>query len=181
MSYNISPSLSDLFHSVWPSLGPSICCKWHYFILFNGWCSIVYMYHIFIHSPVDGHLDCFHVAIVNSTAMKIGMSVSFWMFFSGYMSRSGIAGSYGSSIFSFLRNPSILFPVAQMVKNLPAIQETQLQSLGQEDPLEKGMAVRSRIFLPGKSHGQRSLVGHSPWGQKESDATERLTLPYCSP
>ena len=105
MSYSISPSLSDLFHSVWPSLGPSICCKWRYFILFNGWCSIVYMYHIFIHSPVDGHLDCFHMAIVNSTAMKIGMSVSFWiMFFSGYTSRSGIAGSYGSSIFSFLRN-----------------------------------------------------------------------------
>ena len=32
------------------------------------------------------------------------------------------------------------------------------------------------VFLPGESHGQRSLVGYSPWGRKESDTTERLTL-----
>ena len=38
------------------------------------------------------------------------------------------------------------FPVAQMVKNLPVIQETQIQSLGQEDPLEKGMATHSNIL-----------------------------------
>ena len=42
------------------------------------------------------------------------------------------------------------------VKNPPAMQETRVQSLGQEDPLEKGMATNSRIFLPGESHGQRS-------------------------
>ena len=48
-----------------------------------------------------------------------------------------------------------------MVKNLPAMQETQVQSLGQEDPLEEGMATHSSI-LAGKSHGQRSLVGYSP-------------------
>ena len=46
--------------------------------------------------------------------------------------------------------------VAQMVKKLPAMQETQVQSLGQEDPLEKGMSVLLR-----KSHGQRTLVGYS--------------------
>ena len=65
------------------------------------------MYHIFfIHSSVNGHLGCFHVlAIVNSTAMNIGVHVSFQtMFFSGYMPRGGIAGSCRSSIFSFLRN-----------------------------------------------------------------------------
>ena len=65
------------------------------------------MYHIFfIHSFVDEHLGCFHVlVIVNSTAMNIGVHVSFQiMVFPGYISRSGIAGSYGSSIFSFLRN-----------------------------------------------------------------------------
>jgi len=58
-----------------------------------------------------------------------------------------------------------------MVKNLPAIQETQVRSLGQEDPLEKEMATHSSILL-GKFHGQRSLVGYSPWGCKESDMTE---------
>ena len=62
--------------------------------------------------------------------------------------------------------------VAQTVKNLPAMQETQVQSLFQEDPLEKGMATP--VFLPGKSHGQRSLVGYSPWCPKESDTTEQL-------
>ena len=59
--------------------------------------SIVYMYHIFfIHSSVDGHLDYFHVlVIVNRSAMNIGVCVSFrTMFFSGYMPRSGIAGSH---------------------------------------------------------------------------------------
>ena len=46
---------------------------------------------------------------------------------------------------------------------------------GSEDPLEKGMATP--VFLPGKPCGQRSLEGYSPWGQKESDITEQLTLP----
>ena len=55
---------------------------------------------------VDGHFDYFHVlAIINSEAMNIGVHVSFWiMFFSRYMPRSGIAGSYSSSVFSFIRN-----------------------------------------------------------------------------
>ena len=65
------------------------------------------MCHIFfIHSSADGHLGCFHVlAIVNSAAMNIVVHRSLWiMVFSGYMPSSGITGSYGSSIFSFLRN-----------------------------------------------------------------------------
>ena len=65
------------------------------------------MYHIFfIHCSADGHLHGFHaLAIVNSVVMNIEVHVSFGiMFFSGYMPSSGIARSYGSSIFSFLRN-----------------------------------------------------------------------------
>ena len=62
------------------------------------------MYRLFfIQSSVDGHLGCFHaLAIVNSAAMNIGVHVSFQiMVFSGYVPRSGIARSYGSSIFRF--------------------------------------------------------------------------------
>ena len=65
------------------------------------------MYHIcVIHSSIDRHLGYFQIlVIVNSAAMDIGVHVSFWiMIFSMYMSKSGIAGSYGISGFSFLRN-----------------------------------------------------------------------------
>ena len=60
-----------------------------------------------------------------------------------------------------------------MVKRLPTMRETQVQSLGREDLLEKEMAT-TPVLLPGKSHGQRSLVGYSSWGRKELDTTERL-------
>ena len=52
-----------------------------------------------------------------------------------------------------------------MVKNPPAVQEMQVQSLGLEDPLEKERKL-SPVSLPGKSHGQRRQVGYSPWGRK---------------
>ena len=84
------------------------CCKWHYFVLSVAvQFSIVCMYHIFfIHSFVSGYLGCFYVlAIVNIAAMNIEVHVSFQiMVFFRYMPMSGTAGSYGSSIFSFLRN-----------------------------------------------------------------------------
>ena len=62
-----------------------------------------------------------------------------------------------------------------MVKNLPKVQETQVQPLGQEDPLEEEMAT-TPVFLPREFHGQRSLAGYNPWGSKESHMTEQLTL-----
>ena len=61
--------------------------------------------------------------------------------------------------------------MGQIVKSLHAMRETRVQSLGQEDPLDKEMATPS-VFLTGKFHGQRSLVGYSPWGCKELDTTE---------
>ena len=57
--------------------------------------------------------------------------------------------------------------VAQRLKRLPLMRETQVRSLGQEDPLEKGR-LPTPVFLPGESHAQRSLAGYSPWGRKES-------------
>ena len=61
--------------------------------------------------------------------------------------------------------------MAQTGKNLPAVQETRVQSLGQGDPLEKEMATHSSI-LAWESHGQRSLPGYSPWGRQELDPSE---------
>ena len=61
--------------------------------------------------------------------------------------------------------------VAQMVKNLLAVQEAWVQSLGQEDPWRREWEP-TPVFLPGESHGQRSLAGYSPWGFKELDTTE---------
>ena len=55
--------------------------------------------------------------------------------------------------------------VAQLVKSSPAVLETRVQSLGREDRREKGMHP-SPVFLPGESHGQRSLSGYSPWDHK---------------
>ena len=91
---------------LWQSSIPHVCV-----------CVCVYMYihththHIiFIHSSVDGHLGCFHVlAVLNSAAVNIGMHVCFQiMVSSSYVLRSGIAGSYVISIFSFLRNLNTL-------------------------------------------------------------------------
>ena len=59
------------------------------------------------------------------------------------------------------------------VENLPAIQGTSVLSLSQEDLLEKGIPFP--VFLHGKFHGQRRLVGHSPWGRNEWDMTKQLS------
>ena len=89
----------------------------------------MYVYcNFFLHSSVDGHLGCFHVlAIVNNAAMNNGIHVSLSILVSsGYMSRSGIAGSYGAFIPRFLRNLHTLFHSGcsrlhshQQCKNIP--------------------------------------------------------------
>ena len=61
--------------------------------------------------------------------------------------------------------------MAPTVKNLPAMQETQVRSLGQEDPLRKAW-LPTPVFLPRESLGQRSLVDYGPWEPEESDRTE---------
>jgi len=61
-------------------------------------------------------------------------------------------------------------PVAQLGKNLPAMLKTWVQPLGWEDPLEKGR-LPTPVFCPGEFHGL-----YSPWGHKESDTTEQLSL-----
>ena len=66
-----------------------------------------------------------------------------------------------------------------MVRNLPAMQETQVWSLGWEETLGKGMATYSSI-LPEEFHGQRSLVSYSQGGPKESDTSEWQTVSLYS-
>ena len=66
--------------------------------------------------------------------------------------------------------------MAQMVKNLPAMQENRVQSLGPKKIPWGREWLPTVVFLPRESNGQRSLVGYSPWGRKESDMTKRLTL-----
>ena len=70
--------------------------------------------------------------------------------------------------------------MAQTVKNLPAMQETQAPSLDQEDPLEKGMAILSSI-LAWRSPWTEESGGYSPWGHKKLDTTEQLTLNTLTP
>ena len=70
-----------------------------------------------------------------------------------------------------------VFLVAQTIKNRPAMQETQVQSLVGKIPWRRECQP-TPVFLPGEFHGQGSLVGYSPWGGKELNMTERLTLSH---
>ena len=65
--------------------------------------------------------------------------------------------------------------MAQTVKNLPAMQATCVQSLGQKNPLEKGIATHSILHSCLENSMDRSLVGYSLQGCKQSDMTEQLT------
>ena len=58
-----------------------------------------------------------------------------------------------------MKNIKYSLPLQRMVKNLPAMKETWVRSLGQENLLAKGMATP--VFLPGEFHGQRGLAGYT--------------------
>ena len=60
------------------------------------------------------------------------------------------------------------------------IEETWVQSLGGEEPLEEEMAIQALLFLSGEFHGQRNLAGYNPWDHKKSDTTEQLSVHTCA-
>ena len=67
--------------------------------------------------------------------------------------------------------------VAQTVKRLPAMRETQVRSLGRKIVWRRKWQP-TPVLLPGKFHGMKSLVGYNPWDCKESDTTERLQFSF---
>ena len=98
-----------------------------------------------------------------------------WGVGEGSKLNAGISGSSargGECGVALREPPEGASTVAQTVKNLPATQETQVQSLGREDPLEEGVATHSSI--PAWRIPWTEETGHGPWGCKESDTTERL-------
>ena len=132
------------------------------------------MYHSFlIHLSANGHLGWFHIlAIVNIAAMNIGVHVSLSVLVSSVcMPSSGIAGSYGSSISSFLRN--LLTVLNSGCISLHSHQQCKRVPFS---PLFIAFIVcrlfdwrmqwhPTPVLLPGKSHGWRNLVGCGPWGR----------------
>ena len=87
------------------------CCKCQNFILFHGWISFHYWYHIFfIHLSVGGHLSCFNIlASVNAAAMIIGVYASFQISDFFLIPRNKVSGSHDNSIFNFWGNLHSVF------------------------------------------------------------------------
>ena len=112
---------------------------------------------------------------INQTLGQVGKTIR-WTSLAQLQSTSP-AGCSSNTVSSWQLGSAIpassVFPMAQRVKNPPAMQETQetqVQFLGQEDPWRRKWQP-TPVFLPGESHGERSLAGYSPWGHNESDTT----------
>ena len=104
---------------LWDSTGKNTGVGYHALLnMYICMCVCIYLsiYHIFIHRSMDIYLGWSHLlAMVGSAAVNNGMHVSFQiMVFSGYIPRSGIAGSYSSSIVSFFKGTSILFSIGAL-------------------------------------------------------------------
>ena len=139
------------------------------------------------------HLMCFLLVIRKTRVLKV-----MWFFPKLFRTSGGIKFIYSHTIHSHgqsvcilrvsviclaplqgqiiwkwrLPLPSRASLVAQLVKNLPAMQETWVQSPGWEDPLEREW-LPTPVFWPGEFHGL-----YSPWSRKESDMTEWLSLAF---
>ena len=105
---------------------------------------------------------------LNGLKQQISVSLSLWVSFGRQFSFAflqHLVSILFQTIFErmYSKEPrkTESFLVAQAIKSLPAMSETQVQSLGQEDPLEEEM--ETSLFLPGESHGQRSLAGYNLW------------------
>ena len=91
-----------------------------------------------------------------------GLETEFKMYFYNFLRHSSVENMY--IIWGYIYNSLV-------VKNLPAMWETQVWSLGWEDPLEKEW-LPITVFFPGEFYEQRSIACYSPWGCRESDTTE---------
>ena len=148
ISYDTYLCLTSLSMIISRSTHVALMVLFHSFL----WLKFHCMYHIFIHSSVDEHLGCFHVlAISDSAAVNIGLHVSFLiMVFYGYIPRRGfpVDASGKESAHQCRRHKRCGFD--SWVGKIPWRRKWQ----------------PTQLFLPGESHGQRSLVGHSPWGHR---------------
>ena len=121
-------------------------------VILSLFCKFIYIIFLIPHiSDIIGYLSFFICLI--SLSMVISRSINV-------------------AVNSFV---SFFCIVAQMVKNLPAIQETAFNPWVRKIPWRREWLL-TLIFLPGEFHGQRSLAGYSPWSCKELDTTVQLTL-----
>ena len=81
-------------------------------------------------------------------------------------------------VFHHLQKIGTCYQVVQRLKRLLPTWETGFDPWVRKIPWSRKRQP-TPVFMPGKSHGPRSLVGHNPWGCKESDTTERLLSDFC--